>query len=109
MTTIINKDRFEQLIQDALAQEFSGWDFSYLHGRMLGDAPAWDYGAIVKAHLPGVHALLDYDTGGGEFLSALTPRPALTSCHRGLPAQCACGRATLAAAGHPRCKRSGCG
>jgi SAM-dependent methyltransferase len=85
MITIINKDRFKQLIQEALAQEFSGWDFSYLHGRMLGDDPTWDYGAIVKAHLPGVHALLDYDTGGGEFLSALTPRPALTTATEGYP------------------------
>jgi SAM-dependent methyltransferase len=85
MIPITNRIRFESLIQAALEQNFSGWDFSYLHNRMLGDEPTWDYTAIVKAHLPGVHALLDYDTGGGEFLSALTPRPALTTATEGYP------------------------
>jgi SAM-dependent methyltransferase len=80
-----NLDRFNRLVADALAQDFSGWDFSYLDGRMTGGELSWDYRAIVGEHLSGSNALLDYDTGGGEFLSALSPLPALTVATEGYP------------------------
>jgi SAM-dependent methyltransferase len=85
MTHENSLSRFNQLIADALAQDFTGWDFSYLRGRMTGGDPSWNYGAIVREHLPGVRALLDYDTGGGEFLSALSPRPPLMVATEGYP------------------------
>jgi SAM-dependent methyltransferase len=85
MVSITNQPRFERLIQEALAQEFSGWDFAYLDGRMLGGDPTWDYAAIVQEHLPDVQALLDCDTGGGELLSSLAPRPPLTAATEGYP------------------------
>lgn len=49
-----------------------GWDFSHIHGRYEEemDLP-WDYTKIIKKHLNDDMNILDYDTGGGEFLLSL--------------------------------------
>lgn len=49
-----------------------GWDFSHIHGRYEeeNDLP-WDYEKIVKQYLTNTAKVLDYDTGGGEFLLSL--------------------------------------
>ena len=59
---------------------FSGWDFSYLDGRMVEDLSVltWDYRAAIEARLPHIHSLLDIDTGGGEVLASFKPLPADT-------------------------------
>jgi len=85
MVPITNQTRFERLIQEALAQEFSGWDFAYLDRRMLGGDLSWDYAAIVQDHLPAAKTLLDCETGGGELLSSLAPLPPLTAATEGYP------------------------
>ncbi len=77
-----------QLLQDLLAEynrPFSGWDFSYLHGRMIeDDTPiSWNYRATVLSYLRTAHVLLDMGTGGGEFLSSLQPLPSETSATEG--------------------------
>jgi SAM-dependent methyltransferase len=51
---------------------FSGWDFSYLDGRMEQDSLPWDYKNIVEKNISGKETLLNMDTGGGEFLSSLS-------------------------------------
>ena len=50
----------------------TGWDFSYINGRYEEerDLP-WDYEAIVRHFLNADMNILDYDTGGGEFLLSL--------------------------------------
>lgn len=82
---IDNEHRFHQLIEDALAQDFSGWDFSYLQGRWSEDNLQWDYAQIVKSRLSGVRTLLDMGTGGGELLSSLVPLPARTYATEAYP------------------------
>lgn len=49
-----------------------GWDFSHIHGRYdeESDLP-WDYEKIVRRYLTDDSNVLDYDTGGGEFLLSL--------------------------------------
>ncbi len=49
-----------------------GWDFSHIRGRYEeeNDLP-WDYRGIVGQYLEKDFNLLDYDTGGGEFLLSL--------------------------------------
>lgn len=49
-----------------------GWDFSHIHGRYEeeNDLP-WDYEKIVRQYLRDDSYMLDYDTGGGEFLLSL--------------------------------------
>ena len=49
-----------------------GWDFSHIHGRYKEeDSLPWDYEAIIRSVLTDEMQLLDYDTGGGEFLLSL--------------------------------------
>jgi SAM-dependent methyltransferase len=50
---------------------FSGWDFSYLEGRMVEESLPWDYMALAAARMEQATALLDIDTGGGERLLSL--------------------------------------
>ncbi len=52
-------------------QPFSGWDFSYLAGRMLEEHPPWDYMARAAALMREASSLLDMGTGGGERLLRL--------------------------------------
>ncbi|MGN0183866.1 MAG: class I SAM-dependent methyltransferase [Aristaeellaceae bacterium] len=63
-----------------------GWDFSHIHGRYReeDDLP-WDYEQIVRQQLDGSVRLLDYDTGGGEFLLSLHHPHALTAATEGYP------------------------
>ncbi len=76
---------FDQLLKEAEEQAFEGWDFSYLRGRWETDSLTWDYRAIVENHLPPANALLDMGTGGGEFLSSLSPLPPRTSATEAYP------------------------
>ena len=54
---------------------FSGWNFSYLDGRMEEDKLPWNYKEIVEKYFYGKEVLLDMDTGGGEFLYSLSNLP----------------------------------
>lgn len=49
-----------------------GWDFSHISGRykQSEDYP-WDYRQIINNYLTSDMDILDYDTGGGEFLLSL--------------------------------------
>jgi SAM-dependent methyltransferase len=72
---IINSGAFEALIAEALHQEFSGWDFSFLANRWKEAPTSWDYPQIVRSHIKPEYAMLDMDTGGGEVLSSFMPLP----------------------------------
>lgn len=54
------------------AAQIIGWDFSHIHGRYEeeDDLP-WDYEKTVRKYLNRDLDMLDYDTGGGEFLLSL--------------------------------------
>lgn len=69
---------FDELVAEALAAPFDGWDFSW-----LGPAPAtrrlpWNYRQEVARRSALTDTLLDMGTGGGEWLSRLSPRPLRT-------------------------------
>ena len=52
--------------------QIKGWDFSHIHDRYEEeDSLPWDYEAIIREYLRDDMTLLDYDTGGGEFLLSL--------------------------------------
>jgi SAM-dependent methyltransferase len=82
---IQNKTLFERLIREALDQDFSGWDWSYLNGRMVESPLGWDYRQIVFERSRAVQSLLDIGTGGGEFLAALQPFPPQTFATESYP------------------------
>jgi SAM-dependent methyltransferase len=52
-------------------QPFTGWDFSYLDGRMFEEQPPWSYMSLAAARMRQASSLLDMGTGGGERLLAL--------------------------------------
>ena len=49
-----------------------GWDFSHLRNRYEeeNDLP-WSYESIVRSYLTEEKRILDFDTGGAEFLLSL--------------------------------------
>lgn len=68
------------------AAHIHGWDFSHIAGRYEEeqDLP-WDYKAIIRRYLREDTELLDYDTGGGEFLLSLKHPFSKTSATEGYP------------------------
>ena len=49
-----------------------GWDFSHIDGRYSEDTSfPWDYRKLIEKYLRPDMKILDYDTGGGEFLLSL--------------------------------------
>ena len=77
-----------------------GWDFSHIHGRYEEeqDLP-WDYESIVRHYLTQDTELLDYDTGGGEFLLSLKHPYCKTSATEGYPPNVALCKETFAPLG----------
>lgn len=82
--------------QEENIAQVHGWDFSHIHGRYEDeqDLP-WDYKAIVRHYLTGNAELLDYDTGGGEFLLSLRHPYDKTSVTEGYPPNVELCRETL--------------
>lgn len=73
-----------------------GWDFSHIHGRYEeeDDLP-WDYKQIIEEYLTDDMKLLDYDTGGGEFLLSLGHPYRNTAATEGYPPNVALCKETL--------------
>ena len=63
-----------------------GWDFSHIDGRYEeeDDLP-WEYETVIRGVLRDEMKLLDYDTGGGEFLLSLHHPYENTSATEGYP------------------------
>ena len=63
-----------------------GWDFSHIRGRYEEEeALLWDYASLIREALKDDMKLLDYDTGGGEFLLSLGHPYKNTSATEGYP------------------------
>lgn len=75
---IVNPEHYHQLVTEAQQASFSGWDFSWLEGRMIQEATPWDYRKLVSESKQMAECLLDLGTGGGEFLVSLIPLPSDT-------------------------------
>jgi len=76
---------FERQVEEALAAHFSGWDFSWLHDKLITTPLQWDYPQLAQEAKDGALALLDMETGGGEFLSKLLPLPPDTCATENYP------------------------
>lgn len=72
--------------QEEEAAHIQGWDFSHINGRYEEekDLP-WDYEKIVRQYLYSDLDILDYDTGGGEFLLSLRHPYSRTAATEGYP------------------------
>lgn len=82
MSAMITCMEYDELIREALATPFEGWDFAVLRDRVTyeGELP-WRYEELSARGLPGATALLDLGTGGQR-----RQPPAVwagsSSCHR---------------------------
>ena len=76
--------RREWEAEEAIAH-VHGWDFSHIDDRCVEERPPWDYQTIVESYLRPEMRLLDYDTGGGEFLLSLGHPHANTAATEGYP------------------------
>ncbi|MBO5283734.1 MAG: methyltransferase domain-containing protein [Lachnospiraceae bacterium] len=78
------------------AAQIHGWDFSHIHGRYEEelDLP-WDYERIIRKYLNEDMDILDYDTGGGEFLLSLKHPFHKTAATEGYPPNVELCRKTL--------------
>lgn len=83
----------EQLIAEGESAPVEGWDFSWFDGRATEQRPSWGYARMLRERLPGVAAVLDIQTGGGEVLAEVLGqvprRPALVVASEGWPANAA--------------------
>ena len=86
----MDQDRINQLRKAWKAEEeiahIHGWDFSHIHDRYNEeeDLP-WDYEQIIHEYRKSDMKLLDYDTGGGEFLLSLGHPYENTAATEGYP------------------------
>jgi SAM-dependent methyltransferase len=80
-----NEREFDRLVKDAVKAHFSGWDFSYLTGRVVYTERPWDYGKEVIRKMKGIESMLDLGTGGGEFLASLKNLPKRTVATEAYP------------------------
>ena len=81
-------DEFERLISEALQAPFSGWDFSWLEGRLVqtaGPHDELDYERRAREAVSKATAVLDLGTGGGELLSRLAPFPPIAIATEAYP------------------------
>ena len=63
-----------------------GWDFSHIDGRYEEEESLpWDYANIIRKYLKDDMRILDYDTGGGEFLLSLNHPFSNTAATEGYP------------------------
>ena len=63
----MTQKQFEALISEALSQDFTGWDFSWLRNRWSEAEPSRHYDQIVQNRVGQVETLLDMGTGGGSL------------------------------------------
>ena len=71
--------------EESVAQ-IKGWDFSHINDRYEEEnSLPWNYETIIREFLRDEMKLLDYDTGGGEFLLALHHPYKNTAATEGYP------------------------
>jgi SAM-dependent methyltransferase len=92
---------FQELVSEALAVPFSGWDFSWLATRSAAGRLPWSYQREVARRAAAAGAMLDLGTGGGERLSRLSPRPRRTVATEAWPPNVAVAAARLRPLGIP--------
>lgn len=75
---MLDDDPVIRLIRDAAAHRLTGWDWSFIRGRWDGVETPWSYRDAVSFAAAASGALIDLDTGGGEFLISLPSLPDVT-------------------------------
>lgn len=95
----VTPQNYQALVDEAQTAAFSGWDFSWLSGRMIQEEPPWDYASLVRSKIVNTRSMLDMGTGGGELLASLAPLPADTHATEAYPPILPIARARLSPLG----------
>src|SRR4051812_39053751 len=66
---------FDDVLAEAAAQDFTGWDFSLIDDRVERAGTPWSYAGRANELAAAAETMVDLGTGGGEFLSGVSPRP----------------------------------
>lgn len=66
---------YDDLLREATAAPFEGWDFSWLTGRAVGEELTWDYAELARTVIARATRVLDIDTGDGALLADLGDLP----------------------------------
>jgi SAM-dependent methyltransferase len=67
----VNSEEYYDLWKQEGEKPFSGWDFSYLDGRMLEEPLPWSYTSRAIELMRYYSSMIDMGTGGGELLLQL--------------------------------------
>ena len=67
----VNRDELVEMWLREERQPFSGWDFSYLDGRIKQEREPWSYLGRAAELMDRSSSVIDLDTGGGEKLLSL--------------------------------------
>jgi SAM-dependent methyltransferase len=95
----VTSDRIDALLDEADRQPFTGWDFSWIEGRITAAPLPWDYTAAVVKQARRSPDLLDLGAGGGEWLASLGFRPPRTIATEAWPPNVPVAHARLAPLG----------
>ena len=79
------ENSFSDLIQEAWSEEISGWDWSFVKGRLQEDPEPWDYISIIRGRSHQSGSQLEMGTGGGELFSSLGHYPPITIATEAYP------------------------
>ena len=71
----MNRNEFVESWKYEEGQLLTGWDFSYLDGRMLEEQPPWSYSLRAAELLRQSASVLDLDSGGVEIKPLLASAP----------------------------------
>ena len=97
----------DQLLEEAQATDFAGWDFTRLGSRLVLEPPPWDFGEIAAKCAAKAATMLDMGTGGGEWLSSLRARAPVTVATESWPPNVGLAATTLRALGVPLVRDEG--
>ena len=82
----MDQEYFKAIWMQEEAAHIRGWDFSHIRGRYQVEADLpWNYEALVRGCLNSGLDIMDYDTGGGEFLLSLGHPYHKTAATEGYP------------------------
>ena len=92
----MNKRELKEIWKlEEVVAHIHGWDFSHIDGRCVEGALPWDYRNVIQRYRNDNMMILDYDTGGGEFLLSLKHPHRLTAATEGYPPNVELCRKTL--------------
>ncbi|MHA1213152.1 MAG: methyltransferase domain-containing protein [Candidatus Heimdallarchaeota archaeon] len=77
MKELSKKQIYKIFVEDS-THPFSGWNFSYIHDRMVEEPLSWSYSSEILPYVRSATSMLDMGTGGGELLLTLQPLPKMT-------------------------------